>query len=345
MKLWSKKQINDWFRKQPYYVGANFIPSTAINQLEMWQKETFDPVTIRRELGYAGKIGMNIMRVYLHDLLWEQDRKGFAGRIDQYLAIADSFNIKTMFVLFDDCWNPNFSLGRQPEPVPFAHNSGWVQSPGMQLVNDSAKWPRLQQYVTELLEHYKDDERIVVWDLYNEPGNGTSGDDSAEKTKQRARSLPFLEAVFGWARQVDGLSQPVTTGVWNFSDQFSELNKFALTNSDIITFHSYNPPLQLLDRISDLMLCGRPMICTEYMARGSGSTFEFCLPLLKKYNVGAINWGLVSGKTQTIYPWCWNKAKGEPDIFFHDIFHPDGTFLWPSEELAIKQITEADKSI
>ncbi|MCH2176665.1 MAG: cellulase family glycosylhydrolase [Lentisphaeria bacterium] len=342
MKRLNEQEINDWYRKQPFFVGANFIPSSAINQLEMWQEETFEPGTIQRELEYAKKIGMNIMRVYLHDLLWEQDREGFIDRINQYLEIADTLGIKTMFVLFDDCWNQEFSLGKQPEPVPFTHNSGWVQSPGAKVVNDPVQWSRLEKYVTELLKYFKDDERIAIWDLYNEPGNGTSGDNLGGGTEQGDRSLPLLKSVFKWARQVDGLSQPITTGVWNFSDQFKELNEFALANSDIITFHDYNPPQQLIDRIKNLSQYERPMICTEYMSRGSGSTFEHCLPLLKKYNIGAINWGLVSGKSQTIYPWGWSKEKGEPDILFHDVFHSDGSFLYPREKLAIKRIDDSN---
>jgi endo-1,4-beta-mannosidase len=340
MQLWTPEQADAWHRRQPYYFGANFTPSTAINQLEMWQRESFDPQTIARELGYAAGIGMNIMRVYLHDLLWEQDSRGFCQRIDAYLKLAQEKGIKTLFVLFDDCWNPNPALGPQPAPQPFTHNSGWVQSPGRRVVKDPTQWPRLEKYTCELLTRFRDDPRIVGWDLYNEPGNGDSGDNTSG-TKQGEGSLPLLQAVYGWARGVDDLSQPVTSAVWNFSPAFDRLNEFALTHSDITTFHCYAPAQQLVDLIKDLQKRGRPMICSEYMARGAGSTFEHCLPLLKKYRVGAINWGLVAGKTQTIYPWGWNAAKGEPDILFHDVFHPDGAFLYPAEAAAFRSVTES----
>jgi len=164
---WSTRRAQAWWQKQPWFFGANFTPSTAINQLEMWQRDTFDPVSIERELGYAQKIGMNIMRVYLHDLLWEHDRDGFIERINQYLAIADSKGIRTMFVIFDDCWHGPPERGKQPDPIPYQHNSGWLQSPGHDVVEDTSQWPRLQRYVTELLPHFRDDERIAVWDLYN----------------------------------------------------------------------------------------------------------------------------------------------------------------------------------
>lgn len=339
--MWTKEQANQWYAQQPYLVGANFSPSTAINQLEMWQADTFDPETIRRELGFAAGIGMNIMRVYLHDLLWEQDSAGFTRRIDEYLKIAASQKIKTLFVIFDDCWRQSFSLGKQPDPQPYTHNSGWIQSPGVRVVNDPAQWPRIEKYTKQLLAAFKDDKRIVGWDLYNEPGNGTSGDSSGGQTKQLDRSLPLLTAVYEWARSVRGLTQPITSAIWNTSAEFKSLNDFALANSDIISFHNYGPAQPLAEMIRGLQQHGRPMICSEYMARGAGSTFEHCLPILKKYNVGAINWGLVAGKTQTIYPWGWNASKGEPDIMFHDVFWPDGRFLYPGEESAIKQITRA----
>jgi hypothetical protein len=341
-QTWSIEKAHQWYSEQPYLIGANFIPSSAINQLDMWQASTFDLDTIQRELGYASRIGMNVMRVFLHDLLWEQDQDGFCERIDTYLAIAASYQIKTILVIFDDCWKQTFSLGEQPQPIPYTHNSGWVQSPGFHVVNDPDSWLRLEGYVKGLLERFKRDGRVLMWDVYNEPGNTTSLNDTRPGVMQGERSLPLLKAAFDWVRSVDDLSQPVTAGMWNFTRPFDRLNQFCLENSDVLTFHSYEPPQALADRIKQLSKTRRPLICTEYMARGAGSTFDKCLPLLKKHHVGAINWGLVAGKTQTIYPWGWRKEKGEPDLFFHDIFYADGTWLYPNEERVIKQVTGAD---
>lgn len=328
---WTQEKAWEWAKRQPWYFGANFTPSTAINQLEMWQAETFDPETIERELGYAQGIGMNIMRVYLHDLLWEHDRKGFIERIDSYLAIAAGKGIQTMFVIFDDCWNTDFALGPQPVPMPYTHNSGWIQSPGHKVVEDSTQWPRLERYVKELLEHYKADRRIAVWDLYNEPTNSVG--DPLTGTRRPVNSIPLVEAVFEWARSVDGLTQPLTVGCWNNRE---ELNQRIFELSDIITFHAYIAHDKgLLERIERCKAPGRPAICTEWLARGHGSTFATCLPIFRKQCAGAINWGLVSGKTQTIYPWCWSKEKGEPPVYHHDIFNPDGTLLYPEEQADI----------
>ncbi len=304
----------------------------------MWQAETFDLVTIERELGWAKNLGMNVARVYLHNLLWEQDSDRFCERIDRYLSIANSHGMKTLFVIFDDCWNAEFALGPQPAPQPGVHNSGWVQSPGSRVVNDPLAWAGLEDYLTGLLQRYRQDERILGWDLYNEPGNGSSGDTASNAAKQGKSSLPLLKAVFAWARKVEGLEQPLTSGVWNFSPDYSELVEFACANSDVITFHSYSPPQDLANLIYDLKKHERPLICTEYMARGAGSTFEHCLPILKRHNVGALNWGLVSGKTQTVYPWGWTAEKATPEIWFHDIFNQDGTLLYPNEERVFQQV-------
>lgn len=334
MKKWSIERAQAWAEKQPWFFGANFIPSTAINQLEMWQADTFDRQTIEQELGYAQGIGMNIMRVYLHDLLWEHDREGFVDRIEQYLTIADAKGIKTMFVIFDDCWNGEFALGPQPEPIPFHHNSGWVQSPGHTVVEDPAQWPRLERYVKELLTHFKADPRVVLWDLYNEPGNGCEGDDT-EDVRRRSLSVPLLQATFDWARSVAGVSQPLTVASWHLDEA---TNCCIAANSDVVSFHAYQAPHKgLINKIENASASGRPVICSEYMARKQGSTFAACLPILRERCAGAINWGLVSGKTQTIYPWGWNAQKGEPSVYLHDVFHPDGSLLYPEEEAVIRE--------
>jgi hypothetical protein len=335
MKRWTISQTQAWVEKQPWFFGANFTPSTAINQLEMWQADTFDPETIERELGYAQGIGMNMMRVYLHDLLWEQDPEGFIERIEQYLAIADTKGIKTMFVFFDDCWHGDLALGKQPEPKPYEHNSGWLQSPGHAIAEDPAQWARLERYVTGILARFKDDPRIAVWDLYNEPSNAEDGD-ANPATLRKGKSIPLVEAAFRWARTVDGLTQPLTVAYWCGQE---DMNACILERCDIVSFHSYDAPeaglAAMVERAASL---GRPIICTEYMARGNGSTFAACTPFLQQHCAGAINWGLVSGKTQTIFPWGWNESKGEPPIYFHDIFNPDGSFLYPAEEETIKQL-------
>lgn len=324
---WSSEKANAWYQQQGWLVGADFLPSTAINQLEMWQAETFDTATINKELGWAAGIGMNVMRVYLHDLAWKADAKGFKNRMDKFLSIAASHKIKILFCIFDDCWNPDPAIGKQPDPKPGVHNSGWVRSPGQAVHNDPSQWNYLQQYVTDILSCFKNDNRILLWDLYNEPANSGYG----------LSSLPLLKKVYEWAWAVRP-SQPLSTGVW-FRD-FPEVNAFQLNNSDVITFHNYDDTVSMKKAIDSLQKMGRPVICTEYMARKNNSTFITHLPILKRYHVAAINWGLVSGKSNTIFPWGSKEGSPEPTPWFHDVFRKDGTPYDVKETELIKKLSE-----
>ena len=322
MTRWTTAEANAWYAKKSWPVGANFIPSNAINQLEMWQADTFDLRTIRRELGWAAAIGMNTMRVYLHDLLWDADRAGFTSRINQYLEAAMALGIRSILCIFDDCWNPGGLLGKQPAPKAGIHNSGWLQSPGLPIVNDPAEWPRLERYVTQLIARFADDERILLWDLYTEPGNSGNGESS----------LPLVAASFDWAQAVRP-SQPLTVGLW--SDN-ALLNAVQLGHSDVITFHNYESADRLREQIVTLKQHDRPLICTEWLRRSPGlsgdgvqrhtehSEVHTCLPVFKEQGVGCINWGLVAGKTNTIYAWGKPAGDGEPPVWFHDLFRPDG---------------------
>ena len=322
---WTKEQAQQWYKQWGWLRGCNFIPSNAINQLEMWQAETFDPETIDRELGWAATIGMNCMRVYLHHAAWNVDRDGFKNRMRQYLDIADKHGITTVFVFFDDCWNPTYSVGKQPEPKPGVHNSGWVRDPGDLLFEKPELIILLEMYMKDILTTFKNDKRIVLWDLYNEPGNSGYGD----------KSLDLVKKLFDWAWAVNP-SQPLSIGYW--SAGLTNLNKVQLENSDIITYHTYQNLAQHRQLVETLKRYERPMICTEYMLRPD-STFQEIMPLLKTENIGAINWGLVAGKTNTIFG--WNNPlpdMKEPPSWFHDIFRKDGTPYLQEEVEVIKSL-------
>jgi Glycosyl hydrolases family 2, TIM barrel domain. len=300
--VWSKAQANQWYARQGWLRGCDFIPSTAVNQLEMWQAESFDTATISRELGYAQSIGLNCMRVFLHHLAWQQDPAGFKTRMDLYLAISNRKNIKTIFVFFDDCWNESYHAGAQPLPKPGIHNSGWLRDPGKLLYDDSTLMKILEAYVKDILRTFKKDQRIMLWDLYNEPGN----------SDYRNKSMVLLKNIFQWSREINP-SQPLSAGVWNSG--LVDLNHYQLFASDIITYHNYEDEKAHLEAIDSLRKYGRPLICTEYMARLRNSMFYNIMPMLKKENVAAINWGLVSGKTNTKYAWDTPMPDGsEPKV-------------------------------
>ncbi len=322
---WSKEKANDWYGRLPWMVGCNFIPSTAINQLEMWQEETWDPVTIQRELSWAAGLGFNTVRVYLHDLAWASDAEGLRNRMESFLHISAGLGIRPLFVFFDDCWNGSPVVGKQPEPVPGVHNSGWVKSPGNELMRCREKWTVLEEYVTDVTAHFRRDERILAWDLYNEPGNG-------ERDNQ---ALELLDLVFLWAR-AGSPSQPLTCGVWSDDLRFRKLQ---LELSDIVTFHSYGDLEDLRRTIDRMKQYDRPVLCTEYMARTRGSLFRTHLPVLKEHHVGCYNWGLVAGKTNTIFPWGSKQGSPEPPLWFHDILRPDGNAFDPDEVSLIRELS------
>lgn len=323
---WSAEKAKKWYASHSWINGANFIPSTAINQLEMWQEETFDPQTIDRELGWAENLGFNTMRVYLHSLAYKQDPDGFKNRMAQYLTIANKHNLKTIFVFFDDCWNKMGKIGKQPAPLTGIHNSGWVQDPGDPAHTETENFPALEKYVKDVMTHFANDNRILLWDLYNEPGN--SG--------KLESSLPLLIKVFEWARSAD-TDQPISAGLWRWD--FEKFNAFQIANSDVITYHDYESPEWHKRVVMMLKTHDRPLICTEYMARTKNSTFANTLPMLKAQNVGAINWGLVAGKTNTIYAWDTPLKDGsQPLEWFHDIFWPDGRIYRSAETDLIKKL-------
>jgi hypothetical protein len=327
--VWPKEKAQNWYKEQGWLVGADFLPSTAINQLEMWQAESFDTTTINRELGWAESIGMNSMRVYLHHLAWQIDQEGFKNRMDQLLSIADKHHIRILFVFFDDCWNPRYKAGKQPEPKPGIHNSGWVRDPGDTLYvdNDTTIYKTLESYVKDVLTRFKSDKRIVLWDLYNEPGNSGYGN----------KSMALLKRAYRWGREIDPI-HPLSTGIWN--KELVDLNHYQLANSDVTTYHNYMDKQTHKQWIDSLRTTGRPLICTEYMARTRNSLFKDILPMLKEENIGAYNWGLVSGKSNTIYAWDTPMPDGrEPKIWFHDIFRKDGRPYKEEEVQLIKKLT------
>lgn len=220
-----------------------------------------------------------------------------------------------MFVFFDDCWNDTAWVGKQPAPKTGVHNSGWLRDPGTMVHRYPDTLRSLEAYVKDILTTFKNDKRILLWDLYNEPGNSA----------QHNKSMPLLKSVFAWAREVNP-SQPVSSGVWNNGKEFQDLNRFQLENSDIITYHDYMYVDSHAKTIDTLKKYNRPLICTEYMARRNASLFQLIMPMLKKEKVGAINWGFVSGKTNTMFAWDTPIPDGkEPPLWFHDIYRKDGT--------------------
>lgn len=344
---WTTERANQWYQEKGWLLGCNYAPSSAVNQLEMCEAETFDPMTINRELGWAANLGFNSIRVFLHDLLWKHDAKGLLERMETFLSIADGHGIGVMFVLFDSVWNPFPQPGKREYQMG-VHNSGWLQSPGLEILRDLSRHDELESYVKGVIGHFANDKRIHVWDIFNEPCNtNTTSYGAHEPVNKADLALALLKKAFAWAREI-GPTQPITSGVWigEWCDaKVKELDRFMLETSDVITFHNYESPEEMERRIKKLQRFNRPVICTEYMARGFNNTFESILPIFKKHNVGGYNWGLVAGKTQTSYPWdSWSVSyDGEPSLWFHDIFRIDGTPYKEEEVRYLVQFKEQSK--
>jgi len=345
---WSVERATAWWESQPWRVGCNFIPSTAVNQLEMWQAESFDPETLERELGWAADLGLNLVRVYLHDLAWEQDAQGFRERIDRFLEMAWRRRIATMLVLFDDVWSPHPRPGPQPEPHPGRHNSRWLESPGLPVLEryaeDEGERRRLERYVSGVIGAFGGDPRVWVWDLYNEPG----GYPAPFAEPVGAHCLPLLRDVFAWARTA-APDQPLTSGLfWTpLHPADPEIQETQLSGSDVVSFHHYGPPDDLLRLIGELReRTPRPLLCTEYLARQLKSRFETHLPIFREQRIGAVHWGLVAGRTQTIYPWwSWRDEtpQPEPEVWFHDVLRPDGTPFDPEETRLLRAMRRQER--
>ncbi|MFM8573099.1 MAG: endo-1,4-beta-xylanase [Pirellula sp.] len=348
---WTEEQAKAWQDKHGWLVGANYIPTYAINQLEMWQIGTFDLERIDLELSWARSLGFNSMRVFLHDLLWTGDGKDLLMRMEQFLSVAEKHKIGIVFVPFDSVWDPQPVAGKQREPKKGVHNSGWVQSPGAAILGDPSKHALVKPYLQGILKRFKDDPRIQAWDLVNELDNDNANSYGRNGTKtelpnKAQMGLLFAERCFEWAREINP-SQPLTCGVWislwEDESKLSPIDKLCLEKSDIITFHHYGDGNAMQRAIRSLKRYNRPIICTEYMARGNNSYFDPNLKIFKDEKVGAHNWGFVDGKSQTIYPWdSWQKPyEKEPELWFHDIFRRDGTPYRASEVDYIRSITGA----
>jgi hypothetical protein len=343
---WTEEKANDWYSPQAWLVGSNFLPANAINQLEMWQAESFDPSEIDRELGWAESLGMNSLRVFLHDLLWQQDSEGFRKRIDQFLSIAAKHHIRPVLVLFDSCWDPYPKLGPQHPPVPGVHNSGWVQSPGAIALGEPAQEPRLEAYVKGVVGAFRSDQRVLAWDVWNEPLATNEGSYGKVELKNKAqRVLVLLPKVFSWARAANP-SQPLTSGLWegdwSSPGTLDAISRIQIEQSDVLSFHNYSWPENFEHRVRSLEQYHRPILCTEYMARSVGSTFDSILPIAKAHHVGAINWGLVAGKSQTYLPWdSWQRpyVLEAPPVWFHDILYKDGRPYREREVEIMRELT------
>jgi hypothetical protein len=331
VQRWPADKASAWSAQRDWFAGFNYVPSTACNTTEFWGEETFDPATITRELGWARDLGFRSCRVFIQYIVWKDNPEAFKERFTQFLDIAAGKGISVMPVLFDDCafgrpqeFDPY--LGKQRDPIPGMGMSSWTPSPGIKLGNSAEERPSLERYVRDMVGSYRADGRILLWDLWNEPVLGRVG------TPERVRE------VFQWARKEDP-KQPLTIGVWTGGGEYEAIEAAELAGSDIITFHYYGAYDGLKERIAHFEKFGRPVICTEWMARTMGARWDTDLPLFAAEKVPCYNWGLVNGRTQCQFPLDSEPGSPEPELWYHDLFRKDGTPYDPKEHDVLREVT------
>jgi hypothetical protein len=392
---WSVERIATWYAKVPWLVGANYLPSDKINTIDMWQASSWNPQTIARELKLARSIGYNTLRVFIHPLVWADDEAGFYERIDQFLIIAKRNEIRPSIVFFDDCHYPYAKLGPQPLPVPAFHNSGWVNAPNRELAEryargdaTAAEVATLKNYVQRTIARFADDRRVLYWELYNEPGRGNGEYDESGTLilgQIGDRSQHLVRDSWVWAREIEP-TQPITsTTLGSIGDMNSAINA---ANSDLYSIHVYDAFSELKKEVATWSADGRPVVVTEWLNRSTVADIpnemmplftqeewhkrfdgtnipKYVLPYLKAQNVGAINWGFVTGKSETDWHWSSRYVDGkirnlaaerragnvirpgealpEPAKWFHDLYRPDHTPHDPSEIALFKALTGAPR--
>ncbi|NNU81468.1 1,4-beta-xylanase [Halovulum dunhuangense] len=361
MERWSEEDAKAWWASTPWICGFNFLPSTAVNFLEMWHRDSFDRATIERELGWAAEIGYNACRVNLHFLVWKHDRDGLIGRLDWFLDTATRLGIRTVPCLFDDCGFGGAEpvYGPQPDPLPGVHNGRAVASPGRATVMDRNSWPALEAYARDIVRSFGHDRRVLFWDIYNEPGNRmqfSGGGFSLYTDALVPHSRDLMEASFAWVR-AEAPIHPLTVGAWttplpgeNVHPYQTEIDRSALLHSDIITFHAYWRAGQVAKFIDYLEVLDRPMLCTEWMARAVDSRISDQLRMFHDRGVGCFQWGLVRGRTQTDAPWPealvrTHGGRADRGLWFHDVLHADGSPYDPAEIETIRGLMRPDRTV
>ncbi|MBP3381696.1 MAG: cellulase family glycosylhydrolase [Clostridia bacterium] len=351
--MWSKERANEWYNARPWIRGCNFMGSDCANRIDQWQEEGFEErlAVADTELELVAKTGFNSIRIIPEFYVWKHQHDGFMDRFERYIATAAKHGISCMVVFGNDCMPPKeealkrFHLGKQN--VDWGYHGGRKVSqhgaqagPGYHLLDEPELAKEHYEWVREIVTKYKDDERIIMWDVFNEPGNSNRGN----------LSMPHLKEFFRIIREIDPI-QPLTVGIWNTSkglSGISEIERYALENSDIISFHNYGSYIENVKLIKELKAFGRPLVNTEWLARCLDNNVQEIFPLFYLENIGCYNWGFVAGKYQTYEPWnsVWEQYAENPQMkwdftkWFHDLYRPNLRPYDPKEIELIKSFCD-----
>ncbi len=348
--IWSEEKAWNWYNNTPWLRGCNFMGSDCANRIDQWQEMGFEErlAVADRELKLAAETGFNTVRLVLEFIVWEQEHDGFMERLDRYLSTAYQYGIRSMLVFGNDCMPPKDEFYRPlklgPQVYDWGYHGGRKHSQhdrlaqmGYHLLDEPELAVRHYAWVREIMEVYKDDPRVVIWDLYNEAGNSLR-----ENT-----SFPHVKEFFRIAREINP-SQPITSCLHKKlfrNSQMPEMEQFILENSDIISYHNYSSYEDNIKIIKHLKSYGRPVIVTEWLGRCLHNTVQELFPLFYLEKIGCYNWGFVAGRYQTYEPWngTWTDYdNGKADHvdftkWFHDLYRPNYRPYDPKEVKLIKE--------
>lgn len=346
--MWSKERAWEWYNARPWIRGCNYMSADCANRIDQWQELGFEErlVTTEEEFKLTQELGYNSIRIILEFIVWDEQRDGFMERFERYISLATKYGISCMVVLANDCMRPKSfevnKIGKQKVDLGYhggrkTSQHGHHDEMGWHVLDDPSTAPRYFEMVREIVAKYRDDERIIIWNVYNEVGN----------SKRDKVTLPNLKRMFEIIREIEPI-QPLTAEAWRLDTQdiadLSHVEQYALNNSDIVSFHSYSHYMNIVQIIHTLKNLGRPILCTEWLARGMGNNVQELFPLFFLEKIGCYNWGFVAGKYQTYEPWngIWEQYEKNPNLNFdftkwlHDLYRPNHRPYNPKEIELIK---------
>ena len=340
-RRWTKEEAWKWYSSRPWVMGLNYVPSITLHCAELWQEDTHDEVmkSVKKEFSLMEDIGLNSVRMFMPFSIWYYDREKFLLRLDKFLTALDKHGISMMPVIFNDC----VGFGK-PEDIRPKRSTGWhsydIGHHGGHKDNpftgerkrqgwiywDEEEWrPVMVEYLQALVGRFRCDGRIYAWDIWNEPGN----------SNRHNMSVPYLKRAFEITRELDPI-QPLTAGVWFYPQDYGiswqaeveSIQRLALDESDIITFHQYEGFERVKNVVARLKAEERPMLNTEWLNRVQNNLMEDNLPLYYDEKIGSYSWGLVAGKSQHFLPWdeLWKNKSLPLNRWQHDLFD---TFYTP----------------
>ena len=355
MKKWSVERINKWYDAHAWIRGCNYMSADCANRIDQWQSEGFEErfETTKTEIKLMKELGFNSVRLIPEFIVWDEEHDSFFERFDRYLDLLWEHGISSMVVLANDCMPPKNDAWKAPKLGPqhtdWGYHGGRKNSQhgvfnavGYHVLDDEETAVKYFEMVREIVTRYKDDERIIIWDVYNEPGN----------SNRRELTPKNLKKIFEICREIDP-SQPLTCATWSGDgENVPEVEKFGLENSDIITYHNYSTFEEHIRVINHLKKLGRPIMNTEWLARCTSNTVFDNFPVFFLERIGCYNWGFVAGKYQTYEPyeahWKWYYSDKNANVdftkWFHDLYRPSLRPYDPRETELIKRFcTLADK--